>query len=112
MSRSYWKTPIMGITGHPRMKWWRSQEHRRYRAYVRDMIKHERYDDIQDFKGRFGNEWDSPRDGLSYFGDMKNMPCSVWFYYTAGGREIKMGCESSYRGHIHCHKYYLELMRK
>lgn len=75
MSRSYYHTPIMGITGRKSCKAWRSQENRRYRAYCKNLMRHEKYDDLPDYKGRFGNEWDSPRDGRFYFGKTKYRAC-------------------------------------
>lgn len=109
MSRSYYHNPFMGVTGRSSCKWWRSSENRRYRAYVKNLIRHERYDDIQDFCGRFGNEWDSPRDGRCWFGHYKNTECISrdevlswpgWF-----GCWIEMDCH-------YCHKEYTRLMRK
>ena len=63
MSRSRKHTPIMSWAICRSCKQWRTQENQLYRAYVRDMMAHELYDDIQGFCGKFGNEWDSPRDG-------------------------------------------------
>ncbi len=103
----------MGITGRPSCKQWRSVENRRYRAYAKNLMRHERYDDIQVYKGRFGNEWSSPRDGWTYFGHYKNQPCVDrgnypgwrWWSWLHGG------CWLEKNVHF-CHKAYKELMRK
>ena len=106
MSRSRWKTPIVPWCHRSSCKGWRTQENRRYRAYVRDHIAHERYDSIQGYCGRFGNEWDSPRDGKGWIGEMKYRKCPYYRYLYNGQWH---GCETN----IHfCSKYYWEMMRK
>jgi hypothetical protein len=113
MSRSYYHNPFMGITGRSSCKWWRSSENRRYRAYAKNLIRHERYDDIQDFCGRFGNEWSSPRDGIQYFGGMKHRECIsmddlepfTWRWWLSERCWVEKN--------IHfCHKEYTRLLRK
>lgn len=109
MSRSYRKTPIIGTGGQTRMKWWKRKEHKRYRAYVRDKLNKGHYETIQRFKGQFGNEWDSPRDGKMWFGELKGAACThsgdPGKYWIAGA-----GCAEG--RHIWCNFEYRRLMRK
>lgn len=108
MSRSYRRTPIGGITGCNSAKAWRSQENRRYRAYVRDLMRHQKYDSIQGYGGRFGNEWSGPRDGKTHWFDLKNKPCNTKPYFLYG-----FVCQGCLNGeHRDCHIYYKKLMRK
>jgi hypothetical protein len=110
MTRSRYHTPIQGVCGYKSCKAWRSGENRRYRAYVNNLMRHEQYDSIQGYCGKFGNEWDSPRDGKMYFGHMKNRPCGTVVYFIS----VYFTCREKNWGidHYNCHKYYLELMRK
>lgn len=105
MSRSYWHTPIKAHAGQNCSKGWRTDQNRKYRAYVRNLMSHEQYDDIEPFCNRFGNEWDSPRDGKSWCGDIKYRECphnnSIW--------GTRFYCE---KGNHYCYLYYNELMRK
>jgi len=105
MSRSYWHTPIKAHAGQNCSKGWRSAQNRKYRAYTRNLMAHERYDDIDPFCNKFGNEWDSPRDGKSWCGDIKYRKCPYASYLWSVG----IYCET---GNHHCYKYYNELMRK
>lgn len=47
MSRSYKKHPGGGITTAVSDKPWKKIDHRRYRHYYKDKIRHEEYDDIE-----------------------------------------------------------------
>lgn len=113
MSRSYYHTPRMGITGRRSCKKWRQQENQRYRKYVKGLLIKEKYDDIVAYKGKWGNEWDSPRDGKFYFGHYKNVPCipvlphEITFYWS--GRPVRCSVEKNYHW---CHKEYKRMMRK
>lgn len=112
MSRSYYHTPIMGVTGRPSCKSWRTQQNRRYRAYWKNLMRHGKYDDIQDYKGKFGNEWDSPRDGRTYFGEMKYRECieeeyDAWIWTYDGNYK----CVPNRNLHF-CYEAYLTYMRK
>ena len=104
MTRSYWHTPIKAFGGQNCSKGWRSKQNRKYRAYVNNELRHERYE-MSQYKGKFGNEWDSPRDGKGWCGEYKYIPCPHilrrWGYST--------GCNGK---HHHCYLYYKELMRK
>jgi len=61
----------MGISGGstPQKKF-KKQEHQRERTAVRCLINSEEYENIPSQK-KFGNEWDSPRDGKMWFGKWK-----------------------------------------
>lgn len=113
MSRSYYHTPIMGVTGHPSCKKWRQQENQRYRRYAKVLTHKGLYDSISPYKGRWANEWDSPRDGKTYFGHMKYRECVD--IYTLGEypyyKYPLLGCFIDKDIHF-CYKYYNELMRK
>jgi hypothetical protein len=110
MSRSYWKTPISGVCRtSTSCKEWRAKENGRYRSYVRDEIHHQRYHMIQDYRGKFGNEWDSPRDGKSWFGHIKWRKCPYGKYWSIYRREWHTYCNND--DHL-CYKYYAKLMRK
>jgi len=111
MSRSHKHTPICGIAQcHSRKKWLTAQN-QRYRTYVRDQIRHENYDDIQGFCGRFANEWDSPRDGKQYFGHMKHQPCYDNHIEKVHGFEILYNC-TKHKHEYSCQGYYKKLLRK
>lgn len=105
MSRSYWHTPIKAWCGKNCSKQWRSDQNRKYRAYVHNMMAHEKYDYIEPYKGRFGNEWNSPRDGKVWIGNMKYRKCP---YYLAC-YDFRICC---IKDRHHCYKYFEEEMRK
>jgi len=68
MSRSYRKTPVFGNTSAESDKPGRTKDHRRYRHYYKDMIRHENYDDIE--PPNFKEEpWGWPKDGRHYWHD-------------------------------------------
>jgi hypothetical protein len=70
MSRSYRKTPVFGITTSDSDKPGRKIDHRRYRHYYKDKIRHEEYDDIEppNYKE---NPWNWPKDGKQYWPEAK-----------------------------------------
>lgn len=106
MSRSYWKTPIKANCGQNCSKQWRSKENRKYRAYAKNLMRHELYDNIDPYCNRFGNKWDSPGDGKSWCGNIKYRKCPYIRYMFHG---VGVGCTDT----VHfCHRYYDELMRK
>lgn len=110
MSRSRFKIPIMGIAGRVSCKLWRSKQNRKYRAYTNNLIRHHKYDDILAYKGRFGNEWDSPRDGKQWLGDWKNKKCGIYSWYTYKGIALT-NCKDS-RSHYRCNVALKKYMRK
>jgi hypothetical protein len=63
MSRSFKKTPIMGIATSSCQKKFKQQEHQKERASIRS----KGFEEEMSTK-KFGNEWDSPRDGKMWFG--------------------------------------------
>lgn len=111
MTKSFYKTPITGTCKCISRKSWLTGENRRYRAYTTNLMRKERYDDIQSFKGRFGNEWTSPRDGKQYFGHMKYQNCyDNEICYLYGYTTIKH-CTSNYH-YYDCKETYKRYMRK
>lgn len=111
MSRSRKHTPVISWCGTRSCKAWRTQENGRYRAYAKNLVAHERYDDIQDFKGRFGNEWDSPRDGKYWYTAGKGKPCGTDTVYSSWISGVfTPTCKGN--DHWRCHKAYLKQMRK
>lgn len=117
MSRSRRYTPIGPVDGgKSSCKWFKVQEHQRYRAYVRDRLAHEDYDGIQGWCGKFCNEWNSPRDGKAQWFSYKYWDCnehvSLWREYYYSRRYTSLGCCNGIYGHWHCKVYYKELMRK
>lgn len=68
MSRSYRRNPWFGHTTSESDKPGRKIDHRRYRHYYKDKIRHEEYDDIEppNYKE---NPWNWPKDGKSYWSD-------------------------------------------
>lgn len=76
MSRSFKKTPIMGITKRSsrakNQSEFRSNENKRNRRNNKQILnKFEDQDELLNYK-QFGNEWNSPRDGKQYFGGIKD----------------------------------------
>ena len=70
MARSRRHTPIIGLTGNrsPGQKLFKKQEHSRERSAIKQKLKQGEYENLPSPK-QFGNEWDSPRDGKTYFGN-------------------------------------------
>ena len=68
MSRSYRKTPVFGITTSESDKPGRKIDHRRYRHYYKNKIRHEEYEEIEppNYKE---NPWNWPKDGKQYWLD-------------------------------------------
>lgn len=69
MSKSYRKTPIMGICGGGMQKRFKQYEHRAERSTIKIKLKMEDYDNLPHPK-TYGNEWASPRDGKMWFGNL------------------------------------------
>lgn len=69
MSRSSRKTPIMGFCSSKGQKRFKQQEHRRERRAVRVALHTGQ--EIMPHHKKYGNEWDSPRDGKYWFGYLK-----------------------------------------
>ena len=84
MSKSKRKTPISAVTGCDGNKQFKQQEHRRERRTVRMQLQAGREDWELPHTKKYGNEWDSPRDGKMWFGDMKyGSPAYYWLWrYT------------------------------
>jgi hypothetical protein len=70
MSRSYRKTPVFGMTTSKSDKPGRKIDHRRYRHYYKDKIRHEEYDDIEPPNHK-ENPWNWPKDGKQYWPEAK-----------------------------------------
>lgn len=102
MSRSRRKTPILGICGAGSQAWFRSMSWGRERAEVRDILQkvlsipanqcdpalgynNDVADDahvIMPHPWRYGDEWESPRDGKMWFGEDKwaeHEDCNDWW---------------------------------
>lgn len=71
MSRSYKKNPGGGFTTEMSDKKGKIVDHRRYRHYYKNMIRHEKYDEIEppEYKE---NPWNWPKDGKQYWPEGKN----------------------------------------
>lgn len=67
MSRSRRKTPISGWACSASNKVFKKNEHRRERRLV-NVLLHIGEETMPHHK-KFGNEWDSPRDGKMWFGN-------------------------------------------
>lgn len=63
MSRSYKRVAGGGITTARSDKEYKTAEHRRYRAIVRDLLAHEECELIPDYKKKYGDTWGAPKDG-------------------------------------------------
>lgn len=70
MSRSYKKHPGGGITTAMSDKPGRKTDHRRYRHYYKDRIRHEDYDNIEPPNVK-ENPWNWPKDGHQYWSEGK-----------------------------------------
>lgn len=68
MSRSKRKTPIFSHTTGSGQRQFRDQENRAKRRRINLRIIAEDYDNMPHEK-EYGNEWASPRDGKSYWGE-------------------------------------------
>ncbi len=102
MSRSYKHVPIGGWTKSGSNLLFRSYENRRKRRRVTQTLHVGNYDSMPDEK-KYGNEWDSPRDGKTYFGTLLFQLCSScrWLW------SFRQECTCDER-----EDYYQELMRK
>lgn len=113
MTRSVMHTPIISWCGHHSCKVWRTQENRRYRAYAKNLMRHAQYDSIQGYCGKFGNEWDSPRDGKYWYTRGKGKKCNttIWYSsYLTGILGIIPTCENG--DHWSCDIAYKKQMRR
>lgn len=63
MSRSYKKVAGGGFTTARSDKEYKIEEHRRYRAVVRDLIMNGEDEIFPDYEGEYGNPWGAPKDG-------------------------------------------------
>lgn len=63
MSRSYRKVAGGGITTARTDKWFKVQEHRRYRGRIRTLIMSGEDEIFPIYGGDYGNPWASPKDG-------------------------------------------------
>lgn len=112
MSRSYKHTPINSWAGCHSALAWRTQENRKYRAYSKNEMRHDRWE-IQDYCGKFGNEWDSPRDGKMWWNDGKGQDCVQTVYCHNYKYGIKIhGCDIKNNDHYRCNIAYMKQMRK
>lgn len=66
----------MGFASSTNQKQFKQAEHSRERSAVRNLLKTGQYEVLPHPK-KYGNEWDSPRDGKQYFG-LEN---SLQYYY-------------------------------
>lgn len=69
MSRSFKSTPIGGFASCHSMKEFRQSENRSERRRVKHVITAQHWDALP-HKKEYQNEWDSPRDGKYWFGDI------------------------------------------
>jgi len=67
MSRSYKKTPIIGIGGYSDKKD-KQQYNRSFRHLTRDAIRKEQFDMLpeREFNGQYGRNWNFNKDGKIY----------------------------------------------
>lgn len=106
MSRSRRKTCIAGISNKTSNKSFKQAEHRRERHAVKQQL-HCGYDEYELVHPRkYGNEWDSPRDGKMYFGDLiqRNVQF-LWYWCIRRGKTIEQIREEQLQE-------YKRLMRK
>lgn len=68
MSRSYRKTPIVGASCSRSNKRFKQYEHRAERKKIKQLLALG-IENLPHPK-EYGNEWDSPRDGKNWFGDL------------------------------------------
>ena len=80
MSRSRRKTPICGWSTAVSNKPFKIQENRRHRRTSKQILKKHEDDTLLHHHRKYGDEWDSPRDGKQYFGDMLSCTLPGWFY--------------------------------
>ena len=66
MSRSYKKHPGGGYSTRMSDKPGKIADHRRYRHYYKDRIKHQEYEEIEPPKYK-ENVWNWPKDGKQYW---------------------------------------------
>lgn len=70
MSRSRRKTPISSICSSAGQKKFKKYEHKAERKKVKMLLRIG--EEELPHPKEYGNEWSSPRDGKSYFGNLKN----------------------------------------
>lgn len=80
MARSKWKTPICGMTSNCGQKLFRSQQNSKERKRVKQLLAVGKYEDLPHPK-KYGNEWDSPRDGKRWFGNLEHHKDPEWREY-------------------------------
>lgn len=104
MSRSRRHTPISGICGtRESNKQFKVQEHRRERRAVKQRLQVEQEE--MPHPKEYGNEWDSPRDGKMWFGDMIGHAVPGWVATVWYGYDIEECIKER-------QKEYRKLMRK
>jgi len=86
MARSRRKTPICGVAADSN-KEFKSKEHRRERRKVRQMLTKSEDDYNLPSPKKYGNSWDSPKDGQIYFGDYK-FPSTYKMLYPTDNVEL------------------------
>lgn len=102
MSRSIRHTPIISYHGYRSNKWFRHSENKAKRCRVKQQLHVGDYEDLPHDK-EYGNEWDSPRDGKCWVGDMPYTKCyycrhkAWWHHIGYSWRGNKTPCECSTR---------------
>jgi hypothetical protein len=69
MSRSYRHTPICAWASASTQKLFKSLSNRAFRHKVNRLCHTHQFDKLPHWR-EYGNEWDSPRDGKQWFGDL------------------------------------------
>jgi hypothetical protein len=68
MSRSYWRTPVFGVTTAASERRYKASEHQRERHHVRQRLRIVADDaDRRLHREPFGNPWAGPKDGKVYW---------------------------------------------
>lgn len=67
MSRSYKKVCAGGFTTARTDKWFKVQEHKRYRSNIHTLIMGGEEEIFPDYDGKYGDPWCSPKDGHSVY---------------------------------------------
>ena len=87
MGKSFRKTPIGPATFNGSNKPFKLREHRRERKRAKQLIGQGEYEALPHPK-RYGNEWNSPRDGKLYFEYPTYLPYS--YLWTVLWRNISI----------------------
>lgn len=100
MSRSYRKTPISSWTKSLSNKIFQNIEHRRFRKACKQKLHifHTDEDLILPSTKKYGNEWDSPRDGKMYFGNLtKQRVTWTWCFLDKAHEEVLKDQKEEYK---------------